>query len=237
MNSKNKMLTCLLAGAVGFIVSGGTTSAATTAFADAVGLQSNGYPRWDGATPAASVGKYGGSNFQTNGYVIFSTQAIATANPGIDFTTATFDLAFDTVSINQSSPDLGAGTFVASYIGFYANVADIATTNGFWNGTLSAAPVSDGQTFDTGVTDTAGDGQNLLATGFTLIDADTTSIEANSANDYVAFKFSYTGWGSLPSNTVQELGNFTLSTVVPEPSTSLLVAFAASVLLLRRRRA
>ncbi len=112
-------------------------------------------------------------------------------------------------------------------------MADLST-NAFWNGAGNLNSATSVQTVNTGVFDAAGLGQSITASSFTLSGV----TEGDSANDYVAFKYSYNvnDFGAdIPSSTVQYLGNHTL-TVVPEPSTTALLGLGGLALILRRRK-
>lgn len=182
-------------------------ASAQTPFFAAKGPQSNGFER---DATVASVGKFGGSNFVTTGYVIFSVQDIL-ANESLtigDLATTGFKLDFDTIISDVDLANTGTG-FVVDYLGFFPNVTDLSR-DAFWNGSGKLNQKAAVQTVTPGVFDEAGFGQSITASSFTLSGV----TEADSADDYVAFKYSYNVAdfsADIPSNTVQYLGNHTLT--------------------------
>lgn len=197
----------------------------------------NGYVA--GHADGTGVGQNGNGAQQSFGYVAFSVDDIL-LDTGLTIgtlTTTTFDLSFDTVVDTLLLTN--ASTYKVSYLGFFANAdttagIDLTTTGNesnlggsFWNsGLASSLPGS--PIVDTGVADTLALQTGITASGFTL----TGVTEANSDDDYVVFRISYT---SQPAGQNQQLDNFTLTSAIPEPSTTLLVCLGALVLLRRRR--
>lgn len=233
----SKAITTLVAG---IFTSGIFTTAQAAVIHDtSTTVYANGFVA--GHIDGTAVGQNGNGNHQAFGVVAFSVDDIL-ADTGLTLATintTTFDVSFDTVVDVIELPN--ASTYKVAYLGFFADADTTAgldlTTAGnesnlggsFWNnGLASSLPGS--PIVDTGVADTLALQTGIEATGFTLSGV----TEANSDDDYVVFRISYTSQGA---GQHQQLDNFTISAVaVPEPSSVALLGLGGLLIVGRRRR-